>query len=117
MSRSLPLAHQCWGGLCRGETSKLGGVAKSSAPRLAFAGEALNPALDQRAAAPLWTPSARFPTASSGAYGSSKLQVGNFDCSVTHEQLEELFSTFGEVRHVKISEGGGVGFVQLGRSY
>lgn len=46
----------------------------------------------------------------------SELYVGNLDYSVTHEQLKELFSTFGEVRHVKISEGGGVGFVEMSKS-
>jgi len=43
----------------------------------------------------------------------SKLYVGNIDYSVTNEQLEELFSNYGEVRQVNIIEGKGFGFVEL----
>jgi len=43
----------------------------------------------------------------------SKLYVGNLDYSVTSEQLQELFSNYGEVRHVNIIEGRGFGFVQM----
>ncbi len=43
----------------------------------------------------------------------SKLYVGNIDYSVTNEQLEELFSNYGEVRQVNIIEGRGFGFVEL----
>ena len=43
----------------------------------------------------------------------SKLYVGNLSYSVTNEQLEELFSTYGEVKEVNIIEGKGFGFVEL----
>jgi len=43
----------------------------------------------------------------------SKLYVGNLDYSVTSEQLQELFSNYGEVRLVNIIEGRGFGFVQM----
>ncbi len=43
----------------------------------------------------------------------SKLYVGNLSYSVTKEQLEELFSTHGEVRQVNIIEGKGFGFVEM----
>lgn len=42
-----------------------------------------------------------------------KLYVGNLDYAVTNEQLEELFSNYGGVRHVNIIEGRGFGFVQM----
>ena len=35
----------------------------------------------------------------------SKLYVGNLNYSVTAEQLEELFASYGEVMHVNIIEG------------
>lgn len=44
---------------------------------------------------------------------SSKLYVGNLDYSVTREQLQELFSDYGEVRQVNVIEGRGFGFVEM----
>jgi len=43
-----------------------------------------------------------------------KLYVGNLSYSVTSEQLKELFSGCGEVKEVKIIEGKGFGFVEMG---
>jgi RNA recognition motif-containing protein len=43
----------------------------------------------------------------------SKLYVGNLDYSVTNEQLETLFSNYGEVKQVNIIEGKGFGFVEM----
>jgi RNA recognition motif-containing protein len=43
----------------------------------------------------------------------SKLYVGNLSYSVTSEQLEELFSNYGEVKQVNIIEGRGFGFVEM----
>ncbi|KPJ64407.1 MAG: RNA-binding protein [Syntrophobacter sp. DG_60] len=43
----------------------------------------------------------------------SKLYVGNLDYTVTKEQLEELFSSYGEVRQVNVIEGRGFGFVEM----
>jgi RNA recognition motif-containing protein len=43
----------------------------------------------------------------------SKLYVGNFSYSVTKDDLEELFSEYGEVRDVNVIEGRGFGFVEL----
>lgn len=43
----------------------------------------------------------------------SKLYVGNLSYSVTSKQLEELFSSYGEVRQVNIIEGKGFGFVEM----
>ena len=43
----------------------------------------------------------------------SKLYVGNLDYSVSNEQLEELFSTYGEIKELNIIEGRGFGFVEL----
>jgi RNA recognition motif-containing protein len=43
----------------------------------------------------------------------SNLYVGNLDYSTTREQLEELFSEYGEVKEVKIIEGRGFGFVRM----
>ena len=42
-----------------------------------------------------------------------KLYVGNLNYAVTNEQLEELFSNYGEVRRVKIIEYKGFGFVEM----
>lgn len=44
----------------------------------------------------------------------SKLYVANFGYSVTNDQLEELFATYGEVKEVKVIEGKGFGFVEMG---
>ena len=43
----------------------------------------------------------------------SKLYVGNLSYAVTNEQLEELFSNYGEVRQVNIIEGRAFGFVEM----
>jgi RNA recognition motif-containing protein len=43
-----------------------------------------------------------------------KLYVGNLSYSVTSEQLKELFGACGEVKEVKIIEGKGFGFVEMG---
>lgn len=43
----------------------------------------------------------------------SKLYVGNLNYAITSEQLEELFSKYGEVKEVNIIEGRGFGFVEL----
>ncbi len=43
----------------------------------------------------------------------SKLYVGNLDYSVTNQQLEELFSNYGEVKQINIIEGKGFGFVEM----
>jgi len=43
----------------------------------------------------------------------SKLYVGNLSYSVTNDQLEELFSSYGEVRQVNVIEGKGFGFVEM----
>lgn len=44
---------------------------------------------------------------------SSKLYVGNLNYAVTKEQLEELFSKFGEVKNLNLFEGKGFGFVEM----
>lgn len=43
----------------------------------------------------------------------SKLYVGNINYSVTADQLKTLFSTYGEVKDVKIIEGKGFAFVEM----
>ena len=43
----------------------------------------------------------------------SKLFIGNLDYSVTKEQLQTLFSKFGEVQQISIIEGKGFGFVEM----
>ncbi|MGA1867326.1 MAG: RNA recognition motif domain-containing protein [bacterium] len=42
-----------------------------------------------------------------------KLYVGNLNYSVDNKQLEKLFLTYGEVKHVNIIEGKGFGFVEM----
>jgi RNA recognition motif-containing protein len=42
-----------------------------------------------------------------------KLFVGNLKYSVTSEDLEELFSPFGEVIEAKVIEGRGFGFIEM----
>jgi RNA recognition motif-containing protein len=42
-----------------------------------------------------------------------KLYVGNLGYSVTIDQLQELFSRYGNVQHVNIVEGKGFGFVEM----
>jgi len=43
----------------------------------------------------------------------SKLYVGNLTYSVTADQLQELFSSHGTVKDVRIIEGKGFGFVEM----
>ena len=43
----------------------------------------------------------------------SKLYVGNLTYSVTKEQLQELFSSHGNVQNVTVIEGKGFGFVEM----
>jgi RNA recognition motif-containing protein len=43
----------------------------------------------------------------------SKLYVGNLGYSVVKDELEVLFSNYGEVKEVKIIEGKGFGFVEM----
>jgi RNA recognition motif-containing protein len=42
-----------------------------------------------------------------------KLYVGNLGYGVTVDQLQELFSNYGNVQHVNIVEGRGFGFVEM----
>lgn len=44
----------------------------------------------------------------------SKLYVGNLSYSVSVDELKELFLPFGEVRDVRVIEGKGFGFVEMG---
>ncbi|MEW6087337.1 MAG: RNA-binding protein [bacterium] len=44
---------------------------------------------------------------------SARLYVGNLKYSTTNEQLQELFSVYGEVKQVNIIEGKGFGFVEM----
>lgn len=44
---------------------------------------------------------------------SSKLYIGNLDYTVTEEQLEALFATYGPVKQVDIIDGRGFGFVEM----
>jgi RNA recognition motif-containing protein len=44
----------------------------------------------------------------------NKLYVGNLSYSVSSEQLKELFSGFGTVVEIKIIEGKGFGFIEMG---
>lgn len=44
---------------------------------------------------------------------TSKLYVGNLTYSVNEQQLEELFSQFGEVKSVRVIERKGFGFVEM----
>lgn len=43
----------------------------------------------------------------------SKLYVGNLSYSVTSAELEELFSSHGQVKQVNIIEGKGFGFIEM----
>ncbi len=43
----------------------------------------------------------------------TKLYVGNLTYSVTSSQLEELFSSYGEVKDATVIEGRGFGFVEM----
>ncbi len=42
-----------------------------------------------------------------------KLYVGNLSYSTTRDDLEDLFSEYGEVVDVKVIEGKGFGFVEM----
>jgi RNA recognition motif-containing protein len=44
---------------------------------------------------------------------TSKLYVGNFSYSTTDEQLEKLFSAYGQVKSVSIIGDKGFGFVEM----
>jgi len=44
----------------------------------------------------------------------SKLFVGNLSYSVNSNEVRDLFSPYGEVKEVKIVEGKGFGFVEMG---
>lgn len=46
----------------------------------------------------------------------NKLYVGNFSYSVGKEDLEKLFSEYGEVKEVNVIEGRGFGFVEMSSS-
>ncbi|MDD5090978.1 MAG: RNA-binding protein [Candidatus Wallbacteria bacterium] len=45
---------------------------------------------------------------------TSKLYVGNLSYSVTSRELTDLFSPHGTVKDVKVIEGKGFGFVEMG---
>jgi len=47
----------------------------------------------------------------------NKLYVGNLSDSVTSDQLQDLFSDYGEVRNVRIIVGKGFGFVEMSNSF
>jgi len=44
---------------------------------------------------------------------TNKLYVGNLNYSATHQDVEELFSKYGTVLHVKLIESKGFGFVEM----
>lgn len=44
----------------------------------------------------------------------TKLYVGNLNYATTQDGLKNLFSSYGEVKYVKIIEGKGFGFVEMG---
>jgi RNA recognition motif-containing protein len=46
----------------------------------------------------------------------SKLYVGNLGYSINRQELEDLFAEYGEVKEVKIIEGKGFGFVEMGNT-
>lgn len=43
----------------------------------------------------------------------NKLYVGNLSYSVTEQELNDVFSNYGQVESVKIIEGRGFGFVEM----
>jgi RNA recognition motif-containing protein len=47
---------------------------------------------------------------------TNKLYVGNLSYSITNDQLENLFSTYGEVTNTNIIDGKGFGFVEMSSS-
>jgi RNA recognition motif-containing protein len=46
---------------------------------------------------------------------SSNLCIRNLSFSVTTEILTKLFSVYGEVKHVKVISGKGLGFIEMSR--
>jgi len=44
---------------------------------------------------------------------NNKLYVGNLSYSVTNDQLEELFTNYGEVVNTNVIDGKGFGFVEM----
>ena len=44
---------------------------------------------------------------------NSRLYIANFNYSVTNQELKELFSSYGEVKNVKIIEGKGSGLIEM----
>lgn len=42
-----------------------------------------------------------------------KLFVGNLDYAVTREELEKLFSSYGEIRELSVIEGKGFAFIEM----
>lgn len=44
---------------------------------------------------------------------TNKLYVGNLNYNATHQDVEDLFSDYGTVVHVKLIEGKGFGFVEM----
>ncbi len=45
---------------------------------------------------------------------TNKLYVGNLNYRTNEDQLKEIFEKYGEVNSVKIIEGRGFGFVEMG---
>jgi hypothetical protein len=58
-----------------GKEGEFGVNSHRTSAMLDFAGGALNPAFDQRVAAPLWNPRVRFPSAELGGIKSSKINI------------------------------------------
>ncbi|MDY6863766.1 MAG: RNA-binding protein [Thermodesulfobacteriota bacterium] len=46
---------------------------------------------------------------------SKKLYVGNLSYSVSREDLEKLFSQYGEIVEAKLIQGKGFGFIEMSR--
>jgi RNA recognition motif-containing protein len=44
-----------------------------------------------------------------------KLYIGNLEYTVTHDDLKELFSSYGEVTYIKVIEDRGFGFVEMSK--
>ena len=47
---------------------------------------------------------------------NNKLYIGNLSYSVTNDQLEDLFTNYGEVINTNIIDGKGFGFVEMASS-
>ena len=43
----------------------------------------------------------------------TKLYIGNLNYTVTDQQLQDLFSSYGEVKHINVITGRGFGFVEF----